>query len=308
MNIAVVGIGGVGGYFGGKLAALAERDPGFKVHFIARGAHLAAIRAQGLELDAEEGRMTARPTMATDKIGDLPALDLCLVCVKGYDLAAVLGQLKDKVGGSTAVLPLLNGVDIYERASQVLESGYLHPSCVYISASLEGPGKVRQRGPLSTILFGADPRRKEENRGALEVLQKAGIKHAWKDEPFLEIWSKYLFIAPFGLVTADSGLTIGEVIQSAPHLEAVRRIMGEIIALSKAKGILLPPSAIEDTIEKAKKFPFETKTSFQRDVASPGKPDERDLFGGSILRLGKELGVPTPGTAEVFSSILRKKP
>jgi 2-dehydropantoate 2-reductase len=315
MNIAVIGIGGVGGYFGGKLALLAERDTATKVYFVARGEHLKAIRASGLELDAEEGRMMCRPTLATDSIADLPRLDICILCVKGYDLLNVLEQLKDKIDDDTAILPLLNGVDIYERAKEVLHKGYLHPSCVYISASLGGaPGKVRQRGPLSNILFGADPARQSRpgrpgpERKALEILEKAGIKHAWKEDPFLEIWNKYLFIAPFGLVTADSGKTIGEVIQSPEHLAAVKRIMGEILSLAKVRGVALPPTAIEDTIEKAKKFPFETKTSFQRDVESPGKPDERDLFGGSIIRLGKELGVPTPGTQDVFASIARKKP
>jgi 2-dehydropantoate 2-reductase len=314
MNIAVIGIGGVGGYFGGKLALLAERNPATNVYFVARGEHLKAIRSSGLELDAEEGRMLCRPTLATDAIADLPRLDLCFLCVKGYDLPKVLEQLDGKIDDDTAILPLLNGVDIYERAKKVLHKGYLHPSCVYISASLEAPGKVRQRGPLSTILFGADPARPSRSdrpgpeRKALEILEKAGIKHAWKEDPFLEIWNKYLFIAPFGLVTADSGKTIGEVIQSPEHLAAVKRIMGEILSLAKVRGVALAPTAIEDTIEKAKKFPFETKTSFQRDVESPGKPDERDLFGGSIIRLGKELGVPTPGTQDVFASIVRKKP
>lgn len=308
MNIAVIGIGGVGGYFGGKLALLAERDSAVKVYFVARGEHLKAIRASGLDLDAEEGRMTCRPTLATEAIADLPRLDLCFLCVKGYDLQNVLEQLKDKIDDDTVILPLLNGVDIYERAKKVLHKGYLHPSCVYISASLEGPGKVRQRGPLSTILFGADPACHTQERKALGILEKAGIKHAWKDDPFLEIWNKYLFIAPFGLVTADSGKTIGEVIQSAEHLTAVKRIMEEILSLARMRGVALAPTAMEDTIERAKKFPFETKTSFQRDVDSPGKPDERDLFGGSIIRLGKDLGVPTPATQDLFASIARKKP
>jgi len=307
-NIAVIGIGGIGGFFGGKLTALLRGDQKANLYFIARGQQLKAIQSNGLILDAEDGRFVCKPTMATDRIADLPQLDFCLICVKGYDLAAVLTQLKDKITDSTVMIPLLNGVDIFERIREIIKNGYLHPACVYISTFVDSPGHVVQRGPLSTIFLGHDPDQALKNTTLLPLLEAAGIKYVWKDDPFLEIWNKYIFIASFGLVTADAGMTIGEVFLAEARLNDVRAIMREIVALGRAKGIALPPTIIEDTLMKASKFPFETRTSFQRDIEFKDKPDERELFGGSILRLGGELGIPTPTTEKLYASIRIKKP
>ncbi|HEY9053239.1 MAG TPA: 2-dehydropantoate 2-reductase [Rectinemataceae bacterium] len=310
MDIGVIGLGGVGGYFGGKLASWAEKAGAedAHVHFVARGAHLDAIRARGLEVDAQEGPFLARPASATDRIADLPALDACVLCVKGYDLVEAVERLKPKLKESTLILPLLNGVDIFERIRAVCSSGYLHPACVYISGRIEGPGKVVQRGPRPSILLGADPGGRTEDRSLLAVLDAAGIAASWRDDPFADIWIKYLFIAPFGLVTAKTGLTIGEVFQSTEALALVKEIMGEILALAAAKGVELPTTAFADTLAKAASFPPDTRTSFQRDFSSPGKPDERDLFGGSIIRMGSRLGVPTPATDRLYEELSRKKP
>ena len=238
-NIAVIGIGGIGGFFGGKLTKLLKNDPQVNIYFIARGKQLSAIQKSGLLLDAEDGQTACRPTLATDRIADLPLLDYCLICVKGYDLANVLTQLKEKITDSTVIIPLLNGVDIFERIREVITKGYLHPAGVYISTFVESPGHVVQRGPLSTIFLGPDPAWPQENRTILSLFNAAGIKYGWKDEPFLEIWNKYIFIASFGLVTADAGMTIGEVFQAEERLAAVRAIMGEIVALGRAEGIAL---------------------------------------------------------------------
>ncbi len=311
MDIGVIGLGGVGGYFGGKLASWADKAAGGdapRVHFVARGAHLEAIRAGGLAVDAQEGPFLARPATATDRIADLPALDACVLCVKGYDLVGAVDQHKTKLKESTRVLPLLHGVDIFERIRSITASGYLHPACVYISGRIDGPGKVIQRGPKPSILLGADPGVKAEDRSLASVLEAAGIAASWRENPFADIWVKYLFIAPFGLVTAKTGLTIGEVFQAPSALDLVKEVMGEILALAAAKGVTLSPTVFADTLAKAASFPADTRTSFQRDFSSPGKPDERDLFGGSILRLGSALGVPTPATARLYAELLAKKP
>jgi len=306
-HIAVIGIGGIGGFFGGKLTKLLEIGSQVRLYFVARGQHLKEIQANGLLLDSEDGKFVCRPTKATDDMSELPRLDYCLICVKGYDLTNVLVQLKDKIDENTVILPLLNGVDIFERIREVTKAGYLHPACVYISTRIEKPGVVVQRGPLSTIFLGRDPGRTEENRSICALLEAAGIKHGWKDDPFLEIWNKYIFIASFGLVTADSGMNFGEVFKDEKRLGQVKAIMGEIVALGLKKGIKLAPTAIEDNVTKASKFPPETRSSFQRDIEFKDKPDERDLFGGSILRLSKSLNVPAPVTEAVYASVQRKK-
>ncbi len=308
MNIAVVGIGGVGGYFGGKLTHLREIDPSVNIIFVARNQHLKEIQVHGLLLDSQEGKRVCLPTRATDAISELPLLDYCLICVKGYDLDRVLLQLKDKITSSTVVLPLLNGFDIYDRVRRVIKTGYLHPACVYIGTHIEKPGVIKQSGGACTIILGKDPARKDENTTLLKLLDLATIKYTWRPDPFPDIWGKYIFIAPFGLVTAKFDLSIGEVLKSGEPLDIAKSIMEEVAALAKGKGIDLPVNIVEDTIAKASKFPYETRTSFQRDFGLKDKPDERDLFGGSIIRVGKELGVPTPVTEGIYASLVAQKP
>ena len=131
MNIAVIGTGGVGGYFGAKLASLAESGSGLHVSFIARGMHLRVIQKNGLLVDSDEGKIVCMPSLATDDMGALPQPDLCLVCVKGYDLSAALVHLAPVVSEKTVIIPLMNGVDIYER----IRTGH----CVFWKYNRAGP-------------------------------------------------------------------------------------------------------------------------------------------------------------------------
>lgn len=130
MDIAVIGIGGVGGYFGGKLSQIRQIDPQLNIFFIARGQHLKAIQEDGLLLDADEGKIVCKPTKAIENISELPQLDYCFICVKGYDLGNMLIQLKEKISASTVILPLLNGVDIYERIRKVRRGIFILPVCI----------------------------------------------------------------------------------------------------------------------------------------------------------------------------------
>lgn len=308
MNIGVIGVGGVGGYFGGKLTQLLKNDAALKIFFVARNQHLKAIQANGLLLDTDEGQMVCRPTSAIENIQELPRLDYCLICVKGYDLEPVLVQLKERIHDRTVLLPLLNGVDVFERIRSVITTGYLHPACVYVGTHIEKPGVVQQRGGACTIILGKDPDSMVENKGVLAFFDAAAIKYKWSAEPLLDIWLKFLFIAPFGLITACFNKSIGEVLASRELVSQVKNIAAEIMVLAEKKGINLPVTAIDDTLAKAAKFPFELKTSFQRDFELPDKADERDLFGGSIIRMGIQLGVPTRTTDEIYHSLMRQKP
>lgn len=307
MNIAVIGIGGVGGFFGGKLTQILKDDADLNIYFIARGQHLAEIQKNGLLLDSDEGEYICRPTKALDNIAELPEIDLCLLCVKGYDLDKVLIPLKEKVSEKTMILPLLNGVDIYERIRKTIDKGVVFPSCVYVGTHIEKPGKVTQRGGTCTIHFGKDPHNDYIDPAIFDLFDKANIKYSWLENPYTEIWSKFVFIAAYGLVTANSGRTIGEAVSSDELSRDLKLIMHEIAAIAEKKGITLPQSIVHDSYIKGKNFPFEAKTSFQRDFENADKPDERDLFGGTIIRMGAETGVTAETTERIYESIQKKK-
>ena len=299
MNIAVIGIGGVGGYFGGKLTQLLKDDKSLNIYFIARNQHLREIQENGLILDSDDGEFICRPTKATDNIAELPMLNLCLVCVKGYDLDKTIPLLKDKISEKTMILPLLNGVDVSERIRKTIDKGILFPSCIYVGTHIEKPGRVTQRGGTRTIHFGKDPENSFVNPAIFDLFKKADIKYNWLDEPYTEIWSKFVFIAAYGLVTANFNKTIGEVAASDELSSCTKQIMHEISSIARKRGIVLPESIEDDSFAKGKNFPFEAKTSFQRDFENMDKPDERDLFGGTIIRMGIESGVPTETTKEI---------
>lgn len=308
MNIVIVGTGGTGGYFGGKLAQLLDSREDLRVNFIARGEHLRKIQKNGLIVDTDEGIFTCKPSLATDSIDECGEIDLALVCVKGFDLSGVLAKLKPRVHEKTTILPLLNGVDICERVRAHISDASVLPACVYIGTHVEAPGKVTQRGGACTIHFGADPHNTYLDRSIFGLFNDANIKYEFHENPYIEIWKKIIFIAAYGLVTASSSKTIGEVMQSAELSGEVRGIMNEIYLLSQKAAIPLSVNIVEESFNKGANFPFETKTSFQRDFEIAGKADERDLFGGSILRMADTLGITAAVTTRVYSRINEMKP
>jgi 2-dehydropantoate 2-reductase len=304
-NVAVIGIGGVGGYFGGKLCQIMSSDSNIHIYFVARGPHLQEIRKNGLLLaTAEEGNLICKPTLATDRFGDLPTLDLCLFCVKSYDLARVLTEVRGVASQETLIVPLLNGVDVYERIRAVVPGGYVFPSCVYIGAYIEKPGRVTQKGGRCKILFGKDPQYRDIiPHEVFHLLERTHIRYQWVEDPYPEIWEKFIFIAAFGLVTACFRKSMGQVMESAELSNYVLSIMKEIVVLARREGIALREAIVEDSFNKGGDFPYETKTSLQRDFERADKLDERDLFGGTILRLAKSLGVDVPITSSVYGRL-----
>jgi len=309
-NIAVLGLGGVGGILGGLLAQTLDAAPEMRLYFLARGPHLAHIQAQGLILHTPQQRgLVGRPTLATSQAGELPPLDLVLVCVKSYGLAQVLEAVKPKIGAQTVLLPLLNGVDINERVRAVIDLGRVLPACIYVSAHLEGPGVVAQEGGAPKIMLGPDPEVPDfPPEKILTIFNRAGIEAQWLLDPQPAVWEKFFFIAPFSLVTAFSGEAVSEVSSDPELLALVRGIMREISALAHKQGIHLEPDLMENTLGKARNLPLGFKTSFQRDLEIPGHAHEGDLFGGTILRLGQRLGVETPLTRSLYQTVSSRFP
>ncbi len=309
LSIGIIGVGGVGGYYGSKLCRLISKQEA-EVYFIARGQHLDAIRQNGLSINtAAEGDWISHPTLATDSFGDLPVLDVCLVCVKSYDLQNAAQQLRQCTSSTSAIIPLLNGIDIYERMRSELRIGLILPACTYIGVHISAPGKICQRGGDCQILFGRDPQSPDIKPDSLfELFERCGVKYAWCDDISPVLWRKYIFIAGFGMVMASFDKTMGQVMETPRLSQYVQALMEEIAALARGKGVYLPVDIIAATYQHGRDFAYESKTSFQRDFENAEKPDERALFGDIILRMGKELGIDTPVTRELRDLLEQRKP
>jgi 2-dehydropantoate 2-reductase len=302
MKIGVFGLGGVGGYFGGKIALKYAGSPEHQVVFIARGAHLAVIRKGGLLLKTVEGEFRVTPDLATDDPTVVGPCDLVLVAVKEYALDEVMTRLAPLLHVKTVVLPLLNGVDIAERLRAIFPRGTVLSSCAYISTFIEAPGVVRQVGGTCQLFFGPDDGKAEAFRPLESLLKDAGIKAELSDRIGVHLWTKYLFVSPMAGVTSLMGKSFGDVMADEKGRTMVRGLMEEISLLAKTGGIVLPPDSVETALVKVARFPHETRSSMQLDYEK-GRRTEVDLFIGYAVRAGRALGIPVPLHEELYTAL-----
>jgi 2-dehydropantoate 2-reductase len=306
LNICVVGVGGVGGYFGGKLAHAfsPDLDTSINIFFVARGKHLEAIKKNGLTLRSPEfGSMTCKPRFATERISDLSEIDVYLICVKGYDLMDVANSVGDRLKENSVMIAPLNGADIRERLRDKIKTGIILPACAYLSSYIEEPGVVVHVGSPGRMIFGRDPDHPDHiPHEIFRLFEKASVVYEWRDDANPAIWEKYVFIASFGLISARYNRTLGEILEDQSLKEKVIGIMKEIHSIALKRNIGLPEGIIDLSLKKAGMFPRDTQTSLQRDIQKKGK-SELELFGGTIIALGKRLGIPTPITQEIHQEL-----
>jgi 2-dehydropantoate 2-reductase len=307
-NITVIGIGGVGGYFGGKLAySLSQNNStGKHITFVARGNHYKKINDSGLNLYTDEGHFICNPSLVTENILSIPSPDLVLLCVKSYDLESSITQLEKVIHPNTIILPLLNGVDIYDRIRAVTKKGIIFPSCVYVASHIAEAGKVVQKGPFGTIISGNTKTEPDCDVSELiDLFNSAKINFKWTSEPFKAIWEKYIFVASFAVVTAYANKSFVEVSQKEDLKRIIHEVMDEIILLANASGVNVPENIFESSLAKANNLPLDSKTSYQRDVEK-GSKNEGDIFGQAIINKGKIYNIPTPTTESLYNEIQRK--
>lgn len=309
MNICFFGVGGVGGYYSALITQRFSAE--HTIHFVARGAHKDAITTSGLTLKKEAGEevITVHPASCTDTTENLPVCDLIILSVKSYDLPGAVAVLKRITAEHTIILPLLNGIDIYDRIRAILTTGIVLPACVYVGTHIEQPGVIFQKGGNCRICMGADPKHPDLiPEPLLSLLRESNTDFSWEENVQVAIWSKFMFIAAFGLVTARYDTTLGGILDNRELSEHVLSIMGEIYSIARKRAIPLPDTCVSDAFDKAKRFPYGTKTSFQRDVASKRPNNEGDLFGGTIIRYGRELSVPVPVTETIYNDLMKSLP
>lgn len=305
MKICFFGVGGVGGYYGTLMAAKYANI--HDIYFVARGEHKDVICSSGLTLKKSGGNdvINATPKKCVDNLNDVPICDIIILSVKEYDLVKSIKEISKISNKNTIVLPLLNGVDIYERIKKHLKIGIVLSSCVYVGTHIESPGIIYQKGGSCKIHIGEDPSFPEVYpEQLLKLFDDCEIEFSWEKDVKTSIWSKYIFIASYGLVTAAYDMTLGEILDSDEMTEITKNIMNETNKIADKLSVVLDEDIVEKSYLKAKGFPYETKTSFQRDVESKGKLNESDLFAGTLIRYGKKLKVSTLNTEKVYNKLM----
>lgn len=304
-HIAVLGLGGVGGYFGFKINQSNEVSQKYKVSFVARGETYQRVKEKGLVLlSPEHPTDHTYPDAIEQRISNLKDPDLVLICVKEYDLENICQQLKEIINKDTILLPMMNGADIYERIRKIIPGNIILPTCLYVASHIKEKGIVEHKGKAGKMIVGRDPENfSTDVDWIVEVLKDSKIDFDFKDNSLTDIWTKYIFIASFGLVTAKHNSSIGTVCTDDTQRTEALEIMKEIKMIADKKRIDLDEDIIQKTFEKAATFPFETPTSLQLDVNSGKENNELELLGGAVLRFGKGLDINTPFTYEIYNEI-----
>ena len=289
MRIAVIGAGGVGGAFGAALA-----NAGADVTFVARGAHLAAMRTTGLRVEGPRGDVHLSPTQATDDPGSIGVVDLVLFCVKLWDVESAGAAIRPLVGPQTAVIPLQNGIDASERLAPILGNDAVMGGVAQISATIAEPGLIRQTGTFMRLVFGElDGRITQRGQAFLALCERAGFDATLSDKIETELWMKFILLASNAAITAATRQPVGKLRDDpdiSPYFAAAYQ---EVADVARARGVRLPDDAVEKITAGTRNMPPAMMASMAVDLIR-GNRIELPWLSGKVVQLGRELGVPTP--------------
>jgi len=300
MKFAIFAAGGVGGYFGGRLA-----QAGHDVTFIARGAHLAAIRQAGLKVDSIDGDFVIQPAKATDDPTSVGAVDVLLVAVKAWQMEAAIEQMKFLVGTNTVIIPVLNGVEAPEPLSAAFGSECVLGGLCRISSFIAEPGRIAHVGMRPSITFGELDNEKSERVLALQKIfaEIPEITAEVPDDIHVAMWEKFIFICAMSGVGAVTRRPVG-FYRAIPETRAMlESTLKEANAVAKKRGVPLVKNIAEVILDRIDNLPAEVTASMQKDVMQ-GNPSELEAQNGALVRMGHKLDVPVPTHEFIYASLL----
>lgn len=299
MKIIIYGTGGVGGYFGARLA-----QSGNEVHFVARGKHLQAIKKKGLHLKSIKGDHTVFPVNVTDNVSSISDPDLVIVATKTWQVTDAAKELKPILKEESLVLPLLNGVTNTDALLSVLETHHVLGGLCKIVSKIEDYGVINHMAIEPYIAFGRlDNQRGEKIQEIKNVFDEAGILNDNPDDIQKEIWSKFLFITTVSAIGGLTRATLGEM-RTTPEVRAMMHSTAEeIVKIANAKGVSLDQNSIGKVFHFIDGLPYDTTASLQRDIME-GRPSELESQVGTVHQLGINLGIPTPTNTFIYYSLL----
>lgn len=288
-TIAVVGAGGVGGYFGGRLA-----QAGRQVSFVARGKHLEALRSDGLAVRSVTGDFDLAPVRVGQDAAEIGAVDYVLVCVKTWQLADAITAIEPLVDSNTAIVTVQNGVEAPDQVAAVYGREAVLPGAAEVIAYVESPGVIRHLGGADRLTFAEwDNQPSPRTEWLQTAFLDAGLKAVVSADIWAGLWTKFLSVVPGGGLGTATGAAYG-VMRSRP---GTRKLLTEAITeirdVALALDIKLADDVVPKTLDWIDSLPVDGTTSLQRDILA-GRPNELDAWTGAVVRLGDRAGVPTP--------------
>jgi 2-dehydropantoate 2-reductase len=298
LRIAVIGAGGIGAIYGAALA-----KAGLEVVFVARGAHLAALRENGLRIEGDRGRTLIRPVCATDELGGVGLVDYLLFCVKLWDVESVGEQIRPIVGTGSAVIPLQNGVDAAERLGAILGPELVMGGSAFVTGSIMAPGIVRQTGTYQRMTFGElDGRITPRGEQLRDLCTAAGFEGVLSADVRMPIWEKFLLLVPLSGLNALTRLPLGKW-RAEPELVALfEAALRETVEIGRAEGVRLPAEAADRALATMWSMPDHHMTSMGNDLLR-GSRLELPWFAGKVVELGRRHAIPTPANGFIHAAL-----
>jgi len=298
MRIAVIGAGGIGAIYGASLA-----KAGADVIFVARGAHLAAMRERGLKIEGDRGEMHVSPAHATDDPSGVGPVDVVLFCVKLWDVESAGAAIRPIVGPKTAVIPLQNGVDAHERLIPVLGREAVMGGTAFVTGSIVAPGVVRQTGAYQRMTFGElDGTISPRGKRLAELCAAAGFEGILSPDVLVPLWDKFTMLVPLANVNALTRAPLGKYRADPDSWSLVEGSVHETVAVGRAEGVNLAPDAADKAIALIRSMPDHHMTSMGNDLLR-GNRLELPWFAGKVVELGRKHGVATPVNSLVYAAL-----
>jgi 2-dehydropantoate 2-reductase len=297
VKIAIFGSGGVGGYFGARLAASGE-----DVTFLARGAHLKAMQETGLHIDSPNGNIDLPQVQATDRPQAIGPVDVVLFTVKLYDVDTSAATLHPLIGPNTVVITLQNGVEAMDMVARHVGADHVAGGAAYIVVVIDRPGYLRHTTAHSLVFGERDGRRSDRLVAFEEACTRAGFKGKASTEIETDLWVKFIRLSTWSGMTTVTRSPMGVVREDPALFAMMMDAINEAIAVGQARGIAFPPDIIDSTLGMIKGFPPGSKSSMLEDLER-GRPLELPWLSGAVARLGKQSGVATP-THHFITSVL----
>jgi 2-dehydropantoate 2-reductase len=295
MKIAMMGSGGIGGFFGARLA-----NAGYDVTFIARGAHLEAMRRSGLTIENEpQGDIHVARVKAAADPGEVGPVDIVVLSVKLWDTADAARAIAPMVGSSTGVLSLQNGVVKDDILRAHFPAEQVMGGVGYVATHISRPGVIRQTGTMQRVIVGEyDGRASDRVKFLYEALVKSGVQAELSDDVRRAIWEKYVFLVGLSATTTTMRKTLGPIRSNAQTRAFLLDVMREVVAVGRAIGVALPADFAEQRLAFADTLPVDMTSSMHHDLERGNRLEVNWLSGG-VVDLGRKAGVPTPANRAV---------
>lgn len=303
-KIGILGLGGVGGYFGGLLAKAYQKSDDVEIIFIARGETQKAIAENGLKIVTDDSETIVYPNLVSDNPSEIGVLDYLICATKTYDIEESFTSLKSCIKKETIILPLYNGVDAQERIKKIIPDNEVLQGCVYIVSMIFSPGTIRRIGFYEKLFFGSKTASFSKMEELQNILQKAKIESYLVENIEETVWEKFIFISALASATSYLNQNIGEILSNSESKVTYIELLHEIEDVAQAKGLKLPHDIVAQSIQKLEKSPKEATSSMHRDLLA-GKNTEALSLTQFVVNEGKKYGVKTP-LYEKIAAILVK--